>query len=240
MGVIRVAHRGASAYAPENTISAFRKAIEIGVDCIELDVHICRSGEVIVMHDDTLDRTTNLSGKISEMTLEEIRRADAGAWFDEEFRDEPVPTLEEALEFIGDEAVTVVEVKDEWIAPQVVEIIERMKAREKVVVISFHPRVLKEIRDMGVPIPTGLLVGGKPQEDEISRAMRLLEIASGIGVGMISLDHHLVRPNLAYEVRRRGFGLWAWTVDEVDRMRKLIEIGVVGITSNRPDLLNQI
>ncbi|MCD6508185.1 hypothetical protein J7M22_16405 [Candidatus Poribacteria bacterium] len=239
MKTIKVAHRGASAYAPENTMTAFRKAIEIGVDCIELDVHICKTGEIIVMHDSTLDRTTDLSGKISEVPLEEIKRADAGAWFREEFRGEPVPTLEEALNFIGERAITVVEIKDEWIAAQVLETIRRANATERVVVISFHPRVLDEIRRIGSSIPTGLLIGESP-EDEIPQAMRFIRMAAEVGAGMISLNHNLVRPRLAYEIRRRGFGLWAWTVDEIDRMRELAQMGVVGITSNKPDLLNQI
>lgn len=239
MKPIRVAHRGASAYAPENTIAAFRKAIEIGVDCIELDVHICKSGEIIVMHDPTLDRTTDLSGKISETPLEEIKRADAGAWFDEGFSGEPVPTLEEALNFIGERAITVVEIKDKWIADQVLETIRKADATERVVVISFHPEALDGIRRGGSSIPTGLLIGESP-EDEITQAMRFIKTAAEVGAGMISLNHNLIRPRLAYEIRRRGFGLWAWTVDEINRMRELVRIGVMGITSNRPDLLNQI
>ncbi len=99
-GVMVVAHRGASRHAPENTLAAFRKAIELGADLIEFDVRQTRDGHLVVMHDDTVDRTTDGRGRVSQMTLEEIRKLDAGSWFGPQFKGERVPTLDEALETI--------------------------------------------------------------------------------------------------------------------------------------------
>ena len=117
---IRIAHRGASGSAPENTLAAFEKAIEIGVDAVELDLHGTADGEVVVIHDTSLDRTTNHCGPVNQTTLETIKRADAGGWFAPEFVGEPVPTLVEALECIAKQTIAVLEIKDPLIAETVV------------------------------------------------------------------------------------------------------------------------
>jgi len=118
--MIRIAHRGASGTAPENTLAAFKKAIEIGVDAVELDLHGTVDGEVVVIHDTSLDRTTDHQGCLNQTTLETIRRADAGRWFSPEFVVEPVPTLVEALECIAKTTIAVLEIKDPLIAEAVV------------------------------------------------------------------------------------------------------------------------
>src|SRR5580700_1416079 len=92
-----VAHRGASAHAPENTLAAFQRAVELGASVIETDLHVTRDGRFVAMHDDTLDRTTNGSGEVDRFTLDQLRQLDAGLWFDRDFRGERVPTLEEIL-----------------------------------------------------------------------------------------------------------------------------------------------
>ena len=127
---IRIAHRGASGIVPENTLAAFKKAIEIGVDAIELDLHGTADGEIVVIHDPSLDRTTNLSGPINQTTLETIKQADAGAWFNPQFVGEAIPTLAEALVCIADKAMTVLEIKDSLISEAVVEIIRDMNMLE--------------------------------------------------------------------------------------------------------------
>ena len=156
---IRIAHRGASGSAPENTLAAFKKAIEIGVDAVELDLHGTADGEIVVIHDPSLDRTTNLHGSVNQATLETIKRADAGGWFASEFVGEPVPTLVEALECIGGNTIAVLEIKDATIGEAVVKKINEMDALEKVVLISFHTSVLREVRALDPRIPTGWLIG---------------------------------------------------------------------------------
>lgn len=120
-----IAHRGASAYAPENTLAAFRVAMEMGADFFELDCILSADNEVIVIHDDTLDRTTDLRGVVSETHSDKIRKADAGSWFSPDFKGEPVPTLDQALEFAKDRIGVFIEVKDA--DPDNHELLERLK-----------------------------------------------------------------------------------------------------------------
>ena len=156
---IRIAHRGASGIAPENTIAAFKKAIEIGVDAVELDLHGTADGEVVVIHDASLDRTTNGHGPINQATLETVKRADAGAWFASEFAGEPVPTLAEALECITEKTVAVLEIKDPLIAEAVVVKVRETQTLNLTVIISFHTTVLETVRTLEPRIPTGWLIG---------------------------------------------------------------------------------
>lgn len=229
---IRIAHRGASGSAPENTLTAFKKALEIGVDAVELDLHGTADGEIVVIHDSTLDRTTDLHGHINEITLETIRSADAGAWFDAEFAGEPVPTLTEALACIGKETIAVLEIKDPRIAEAVVAKIHETNTLDLTVVISFHPAVLQTIRALEPRMATGWLIGaGNKHVSPIKLCQQLGELGSNL----LNVNHELITAEFAYEVRRRGVALWCWTVDDTARMCEMQRVGVQGITSNYPE-----
>ena len=156
---IRVAHRGASGIAPENTLTAFNKAIEIGVDAVELDLHSTADGEVVVIHDPSLDRTTNLCGPINQTSLEKIKQADAGSWFHPQFKGETIPTFEEALACIAGKSIAVLEIKDSSITESVVKTIVEMSLLESVVIISFNISDLNTVRAIEPRIPTGWLIG---------------------------------------------------------------------------------
>ena len=251
---IRIAHRGASGTAPENTLAAFNKALEIGVDAVEFDLHGTADGEIVVIHDASLDRTTNLSGLVSKKKLETIKFADAGAWFHPDFKGdwrmrtdaagreifwfppdakgERVPTLEEALECITPKAMAVAEIKDPRIGERVVTKIREANALDKVVIISFHPSVLQEIRNVEPRIPTGWLIGG---HTNIASPITLCQQLGEFGFNFLNVNHSLITAEFAYEVRRRGIALWCWTVDDIVRMRELKAWGVQGITSNYPE-----
>ena len=229
---IRIAHRGASGSAPENTIAAFKKAIEIGVDAVELDLHGTADGEVVVIHDASLDRTTNQSGRVNQTTLETVQRADAGGWFASEFVGEPVPTLVEALECIAKKAIAVLEIKDPLIAEAVVAGIRETQTQELTVIISFHTPVLETVRSLEPRIPTGWLVGnhGNP-----ASPVQLCQQLGQLGSNLLNVNHQLITAEFAYEVQRRGIALWCWTVDDIARMREMKAFGVQGITSNYPE-----
>lgn len=229
---IRIAHRGASGTAPENTLSAFKKALEIGVDAVELDLHGTADGEVVVIHDSSLDRTTNLRGNVNQATLETIRGADAGEWFDAEFAGEPVPTLEEALGCIAKETIAVLEIKDPLIAEAVVAKIHKTDTLDLTVVISFHTTVLQTIRALEPRIPTGWLIGN---HNKHLSPIHLCQQLGELGSSLLNVDHQLITAEFAYEVRRRGIALWCWTVDDIARMREMKAFGVQGITSNYPE-----
>lgn len=237
---VEIAHRGASGLAPENTLSAFRKAVEIGVDAVELDVHKTNDGKIIVCHDDRLDRTTNMNGLIRDLDLSEISKADAGSWFDEKFTGEEIPTLKKSLELMKDSVITVVEVKDDDISAEVVNSIEETDSVDRVVVISFHDNVLSEMRQINPYIPTGLLIGGIKRNSSKKRAEKFIRRTLEVGATTLNVSHSLVTREFAYEVRRRGVNLWTWTVDDVDIMSKLLDYGVCGITSNYPNRFDGI
>ena len=236
---IRIAHRGASGLAPENTLAAFAKALEIGVDAVELEVHATKDRRVVVIHDGALDRTTNAKGKVSELTLAEILKADAGIRFGKEFSQEKIPILNESLDLIKGNAITVVEIKQKDIAGEVVKAIEDTSALDDVVVISFHPSVLCDVRQIKPRIPTGLLIGANAAEKPYAQGIEYVHKTAEVGASTLSLSHPAVTPELARAVRERGVNLWTWTIDDVDRMREVLDCGVEGITSNYPDRFKQ-
>ena len=229
---IRIAHRGASGITPENTLAAFKKALEIGVDAVELDLHGTADGEIVVIHDATLDRTTDRHGHINETTLETIQSADAGGWFDAEFAGEPVPTLTEALACIGKETIAVLEIKDPLIGEAVVAKIHETETLGATVVISFHTAVLQTIRALEPRIATGWLIEGSNKHvSPIELCQQLAELGSSL----LNVNYELITAEFAYEIRRRGIALWCWTVDDIVRMREMQTFGVQGITSNYPE-----
>ena len=232
---IRIAHRGASGLAPENTLRAFSKALEIGVDGVELDVRGTFDGKLVVLHDRTLDRTTDKTGFIHQMSLAEIQEADAGAWFDTSFSGEKVPTLVESLDLIKEAAITVLEVKDEWVSVEVVRAIHYTQSVSSVIVISFHASVLSEVRSIDPRIPTGFLTSGNVEANQHQQAIDLIQATCEIGASTLNVKYEMLDARFAWEVQRRGVNLWAWTVDDVVKMRQLVGFGVQGITSNFPD-----
>ncbi len=234
---IRIAHRGASGIAPENTLAAFKKAIEIGVDAVELDLHGTADGEIVVIHDTSLDRTTNLSGLIKQTTLETIKHADAGAWFNPDFEGESVPTLAEALACFTDDAIAVLEIKDETITKAVVKKIHEMNLLELAVIISFDTSVLQTVRSLEPRMPTGLLIGSSNRR---AHPVQLCQQLTMLGSSLLNVNHQLITAEFAYEVRRRGIALWSWTVDDIDRMRQMCAFGVQGITSNHPERFSEV
>ena len=249
---IRIAHRGASGAAPENTLAAFKKAIEIGVDAVELDLHGTRDGEIVVIHDASLDRTTNLRGPVRKNRLATIKVADAGGWFHPDFAGEriqvdantvrtvaheQVPTLTEALECIGGNAIAVLEIKDTTIGEAVVKKINEMDALKRVVIISFHTSVLQEVRALDPRIPTGWLIGNHNAD---VLPVELCQQLGQLGCSLLNVNHQLITPEFAYEVQRRGIALWCWTVDDIARMREVRALGVQGITSNYPERFAEV
>ena len=241
--MIRIAHRGASGSAPENTITAFKKAIEIGTHAVELDLRRTADDEIVVIHDATLDRTTNLHGPVNQATLADIKRADAGAWFDAEFTGEPVPTLTETLECIIYKTMPVLEIKEPEIGEAVVNKIREFELSVQrggnptnmlawVVIISFHAPVLKTVREMDPSISTGWLIGS--QNGDASPA-QLCEHLRTLGSRILNVNHLMITSEFVREARQRGITLWCWTVDDIARMRELKTLGVHGITSNYPE-----
>ena len=232
---LRIAHRGASGrgLAPENTLAAFEKALSIGVDMLEIDVRVTGDGQLIVLHDPSLDRTTDREGIVREMVLEEIRQADAGDG-------ERVPILREVFDLARHQAPILLEIKSDFIAELVVQAIAEAEFSEQVVVQSFNPQTVERVKRLAPHLPASLLIGELPTTPSRFRARRLVSQVLEIGANTLSIWHATLTPSLIEEMRKRGIAVWAWTVDEEIAMRDLAMMGVQGLVTNYPDVLNNV
>jgi glycerophosphoryl diester phosphodiesterase len=237
---LNFAHRGASHQAPANTLAAFRLAAEMGADGLELDVHLSRDGEPVVIHDFSLEATTDGQGRVSEKTLAELKQLDAGGWFDARFSGERIPTLQEVIDAVGQRLLLNIELKaegwqDNGLAAAVVRSVEDNQLLERVILSSFNPLTLWHVRRLNPWIATGLLYS--PDMPLVLRK---------------AWPRHLIRPTALhpyYPMIDAGFMRWAhergyrvhtWTVDEPEDMWRMVRHGVDLIITNRPDLLAKV
>lgn len=227
--MLKIGHRGAMGYAPENTLDSFTKALELGVDGIELDVHLCRSGEPVVIHDARVNRTTNGQGKVREMTLRELKELDAG-------NGNHILTLEEVLGFVDRRALIDIELKTEGVggpvATTIVRFIESQGWKpEQFMITSFDHHELKRCHELIPHIPFGPLLAAKPLDyARMAQDMK----ADGIMPFFEFLDEKFVQ-----DAHQRGLKVITWTVDRPDDIKKVMEMGVDGIISNYPDRLQE-
>jgi len=235
-----VAHRGVSGEAPENTLAAFREARRQKT-WIELDVTLCKTGEVIVIHDDTVDRTTDGTGVVEDMTIQELRKLDAGAWFGGEFTHEKLPTLSEVLAVIGPDTIIDIELKtddDKKSLPlAVAKVIERAKRADSVFVSSFDPFMLEQLRFASPEIYRAQLVGSYEDSDLAfyeKRALRNLAFTAKVQPDLILWEHTVLGPEVIERLQGEGYRVLAWTVDEPADIQRLKDQGIDGILSNFP------
>jgi len=231
-----VAHRGFSAVAPENTLAAIKQAIAAGADGCEFDVYRCGDGAVVLMHDATVDRTTNGQGKITELTLAELKQLDAGQWKAPEYADEKVPTLEEALQLLKDSGCqAVIEVKMEGISQQVVDAVRAAGMLDQATVIAFSKEVVREVGRLAPELRCAWLCSPKPAGSVDQQATWLAAEAADCGTNLVDLNYGGLSPQLLDELRRRGLTVWAWTVNDPPVIRALAAWGVASITTDYPD-----
>jgi glycerophosphoryl diester phosphodiesterase len=236
--VLNIAHRGASAAAPPNTLAAFEKAIELGADGVEFDVHLSADGVPVVLHDFTVDATTDGSGRVASLTLAELRQLDAGSTFDPSFAGERIPTLEEVLDAVGNRQLLNVELKttslrDNGLERAVVAQVERHGLDDDVLLSSFNPFSLRRAKRIAPHIPVGLLYApGLPLP------LRRAWLAFLAPHEARHPEHTTVDTSYIAWARRRGYRVNTWTVDDPDEMRRLIGLGVDGIITNVPDVLH--
>lgn len=217
-----VGHRGAAGVEPENTIRGFRYALELGVDYTECDIHLTKDNHLVVIHDDSVDRTTNGTGTVRSLTFAEIRSLDAG-------KGERVPTITEVLEVVKDKAILLIELKGEGVEEQAVQTVKKTQMDEQVVFTSFHLDRISKVKNIDSSLKVGAIFG-QPPEDFCQRALDAG--ASGIGIHYKNLNRELVK-----EAHRHELDVRAWNPDTISEMKKMIELGVDGVSSNRPDLL---
>lgn len=226
-----IAHRGASSYAPENTFAAYDLALEMGARHIELDVHLTTDGQVVVIHDDLLDRTTDGSGPVAAHSLSELKQLDAGARFAPAYAGARIPTLSEVLARYGERVHLHIEIKGTTpgLVPATVALVRQHGASGSVTITSFHLSALEETRRVAPELPSGWLVS-KVNEAIVADTLRL-------GLTQLCPRADLVTPALVEELHARGLVVRAWGVSDETLMRAAVDAGVDGMTVNFPDVL---
>lgn len=238
-----VAHRGASQQAPENTMEAFRLGVEAGADAIELDVHLTADGQLAVIHDDTLDRTTDRTGAVRDLTMAHVREADAGARFARPgdaglpFRGRGlrVPSLPEVLEWLPDGIGLVIEIKARAAADAVVEAVREHAVRRdgRLAVISFDEATIERVRELEPEIRTGyLLVPGQPVEPALVWATE----HGHVGVHPYEADLGLDPLPILAQAHAYGREIGCYVVNDPERMQHLAACGVWGFVTDIPDV----
>ena len=229
-----IAHRGASAYEPENTLRSFRRAIGLGADMSELDVHLSRDGHLVVMHDASVEKTTDGRGLIQNLTLEELKRLDAG-------QGERVPTFQEVLDLVRGRHGLYVELKGDGTPGPVVSALRAsdFTGRDLVIVGSFKLSLVREVKSAASEFRTSILVG------EVLTAEKLVDLARAVNADSVHLcwenrhprPHTLVTPVLLRTLRGAGLGIILWHEERPEELQHLRGLDVDGICSNTPDRL---
>ena len=228
------AHRGASGYAPENTLAAIRMAMEMGAGMCEIDVQQTADDHLVLLHDDSLERTTNGTGFLWQKTLAELKTYEAGSWFNSKFAGEPLPTLEEAMALVRGRMKLNIEVKlhghERDVARLVVDTIRRKKFENECIVTSFGHQVADEIKTLAPELQVGYIFGREDHHEGVFTGP----------VDLLSANHHLVDADFMQKARAAGKQVHAWTVNEKPLMRRLLTLGVDAIITNYPDRLMEV
>jgi glycerophosphoryl diester phosphodiesterase len=230
--VLVVGHRGALGHAPENTMASFEKGVECGADVLELDVHLTADGELAVIHDDDVSRTTDGRGAVREMTLAELKRLDAGGWFGGHYRGERVPSLADVLAWAHGRVELLVEIKGgplpaPGIEEKVVVAVRDHRMLDQVMVISFHHPSVKRVKELDPLLATGILYSGRLVDTVgAAHAARADSVRAGWGYWTAELVE---------EVRAAGLVAHAWNANDEARMEYLVKLGVDSIGSDYPD-----
>lgn len=220
----KIGHRGAMGYEPENTLLSFKKALDLQVDAIELDVHLCKTKEVVVIHDDTVNRTTNGKGYVVEKTFSELRLLDAG-------KGQKIPALQEVFDLIKRKIKINIELKGRETAKPVSEIIEKY-VREKgwqcddFLVSSFNRHELLEFSKLKPEIKIGLVT-----------TKASLDLAVKIKAHSVNVRYDAVNKNFVSTAHKKGLMVFAWTVNNSKDIKRIKSYGVDGIFSDFPDRL---
>jgi len=215
-------HRGAPADEPENTLRSFARALAVGVAAVELDVHLTKDGRLAVIHDETLDRTTNGRGPVQDFTLAELKKLDAG-------RGEPVPSLEEVFDLVQGKAHLVVELKKPEAARALLNFFQARRAFEFATIISFWHPAVKALKQTEPRLSTGVLMVGCPVDP--------VGLARAADADALILQYAYVTPELVAAAHNHSLLVYVWNIDDTKTLKPYLTMNLDGIGSNRPGVL---
>lgn len=242
-----ISHRGANKYAPQNTIPAFEKAIEIGVDGFETDVHFSYDRRIVICHNYTVDETSDGSGNVSSMTAERLRDLDFGSYFSDKFIGTKLPLLEEFLDLCKNDMISVmnIEIKeplngDKTIADETINMVKEYGLFDKLLISSFDPEIIKQCKKVDPDCKTGFLYSPDKSVTYKKMLFNYVKFAKEIGADYLHPHFSLVNEKYVNKCHENGIGVNPWTVDADDTVKKMIDAGVDGIITNCPDSVNKI
>jgi glycerophosphoryl diester phosphodiesterase len=243
------AHRGGAALWPENSLLAFQSAIALGSDLVELDVHLTRDQAVAVIHDATFDRTSDGSGPVAAATADDLRRLRLRGR-DRALTAEHVPTLDEVLAVVSAAPKPMgllVEVKEpgggrryEGLEELILAALARSGLQAQATVMAFDPRAVARVRELAPRARTSLLVDRAGLDRVGARSEQVIDWAAAAGVTDLGLEHVMVDEGLVRAAHAAGLALGVWTVNDADTIRRMLDLGVDIITSDRPDLAKRL
>jgi glycerophosphoryl diester phosphodiesterase len=215
-------HRGAAALEPENTLRSIAMALAVGVEAVEIDVQLTRDGELAVIHDSTVDRTTNGKGAVRDFTLADLQRLDAG-------KGEAIPSLAEVAAAVAGKAHLVVELKDPGTAAILLKFIQERQLYQETHVISFWHPAVKAMKEKEPRLQTGVLLVGAPADPA--------GLAKSALADALVLHYAYVTPELVATAHAAGLQVYVWNIDDVETVKPYLAMNLDGIGSNRPDIL---
>jgi glycerophosphoryl diester phosphodiesterase len=219
-------HRGSPADEPENTLRSFRRALAVGVAAVELDVQLTKDGRLAVIHDESLDRTTNGRGPVRDFTLAELKRLDAG-------RGEPVPSLEEVFDLVQGQANLVVELKKPEAAGALLDFFQKRRAFECATIISFWHPAVKALKQAEPRLNTGVLMVGCPADP--------VGLARAADAGALILQYAYVTPELVTAAHQQDIKVIVWNIDDTKTLKPYLAMNLDAICTNRPgEIINHL
>ncbi|MCM3728736.1 glycerophosphodiester phosphodiesterase [Neobacillus cucumis] len=238
---LKIGHRGAAGYCPENTFASFHRALHLGVDFLEMDVQMTKDGELVVIHDSTVNRTTNGKGKVKDFTLKEIQALDAGSWFDSRFSSEKIPSLGEFLDGFGGKVGILLEIKNPSLYPGIEEKIANELLKRgltnlegpQVIVQSFDQYSLKKFHQLVPSIQIGVLV--KRYTGKGISNQELVSYSSY--ASFVNPKITMVSRRLISRIHQHGFKTFIWNVKKRKEVHLLRDYHVEGLICDFPDFL---
>jgi len=233
-----IAHRGASAYTPENTLAAFELAIELGTDALELDLRQTKDSVLVVLHDADVDRTTSGSGNVQNFTFDELQQLDAGSWYDERFSHEKIPSLQEVIDLLDDTTLIIIELKEgnetyPGIEENVVSIVKQNEIESQTILKSFDPNVLERLRVIEPDIPLLYVYTLRiPWLGMIVDRGVTFDSVYDLDVEYLQPHRFFLSQSFVEDAQSKGFKIISWGVNSTEAINESIEFGVDGIETD--------